>query len=197
MTFNRNKTLPGKGGLAKKLLPGSGKPSGVSQISVIQHLQGPATLVSTQAVTGLLDTGYIAPSLSSLIKASSWKALYDEYRLLEIEFTIQAVGLNNGITKFVVDDEDTTSPTADWMNSRRGFYLSHNSSSTKSHAKILYRSEDIDDLTWNSTNSESTYTPMALKMYSSLSGYGSTTNSYTWLISWVGKFEFRGIGANT
>ena len=187
-----------KGGkkLANRLIPGTVRSTNPSQVISPQKLQGPSQIVATQAVTALLDTAYIAPSLNSLTSASSWKGLFDEYRILGIKFIIEPVTLANGVTKFVMDDEDTTSPSSSWMNSRIGTILCNNSSYSKSHAVLKYRCQDIDDLQWKSTASEATYTPMALKMYTSLSGYGSPTSTNLWWITYILDVEFRGIGAN-
>ncbi len=193
--MNKNKKV-GKKSLATRLIPGSVRNTNPSQVITRQQLQGPSQIVATQATTALLDTAYITPSLGGLSNASSWKGLFDEYRILGIKFIIEPVTLANGVTKFVMDDEDTTSPSSTWMNSRIGTILSNNSSVAKSHAVLKYRCQDVDDLQWKSTATEYSYTPMALKMYTSLSGYGSPTSTNLWWISWIIDLEFRGIGAN-
>jgi len=159
-------------------------------------LEGPVTIVASQASTGLSDTAYIVPSLSQLANATSFKACFDEYRLTEVQYEIQATGLNNGVTKFVLDDADATVPTATWAKSRIGKLLSNNSCSPNSHAIMRFRSQDITDLQWYSTNSNPTYTPVALKIYTSAADYGTSTSVNLFVIKWKGKFEFRGLGAN-
>lgn len=195
MKAPEKKTKRGKRSLGTVLLPGSGKPSNPSQVIVRMKLQGPILKVSTQASTALLDNAYVAPSLSSLSQVSSFSNIYDEWRLTGIDFYIQMVGLNNGQTKFVPDDEDATSPSSTWMNSRIGYLLSNNSCSPNSKKVIHYRSQDLDDLEWQSCGSGSSYTPMALKMYTSATEYGTTPSVALFTVSWIGHFEFRGIGA--
>lgn len=184
-----------KARLGQILLPGSGKPSNPSQVINRVKLQGPVLKVSTQATTALLDNAYVAPSLAGLTQVSSWSAIYDEWRLIGVDFYVQMIGLNNGQTKFVCDDEDTTSPSSTWMNSRIGFLLANNSSAPGSRRIIKYRCQDLDDLEWQSCATQSTYTPMALKMYTSVTEYGTTASVGLFTVSWIGHFEFRGIGA--
>jgi len=191
--MNRGKRT---GSLASSLLPGSSKPSDPSQIKVSMWLQGPTALVATQASTGLLASAYIAPSLAGLTNAASFKAIYDEYRIIELRFHLLPATLANGSTKFVVDDEDVTSPTRDWMNSRRGHVLSNNSSGYVRPVKVNYRSENIQDLEWLSTNTQPSVATMALKMYTDAANFNSPTSTNLWLISWEAYVEFRGIGAN-
>jgi hypothetical protein len=116
--------------------------------------------------------------------------------MTKIRFHLLPTNLANGVTKFVMDDEDTTSPTANWMNSRRGSILSNNSSGYTRPVMIEYRSENFTDLEWNSTNTAATVANMALKMYTDNANYGSPTSTNLWYITWEGYFEFRGIGAN-
>lgn len=184
-----------KKSLGTVLLPGSGRPSNPSQVMVRMKLQGPILKVNTQPTTALLDNAVVLPSLASLSQVSSISAVYDEWRLTGIDFLIQMVGLNNGQTKFVLDDEDSTSPNATWMNSRIGYYVPNNSCAPGSKRIIHYRSEDLDDLEWQSCATASTYTPMALKMYTSATEYGTTASVALFTVSWIGHFEFRGIGA--
>ena len=158
-------------------------------------LQGPTSLIASQASTGLIST-YIAPALSQLNKASSIKAVYDEYRLLKVRFHVRPATLSPGTTKFVLDDADATTPDQTWADSVRGYMLSNNSSDPKSTRTFTYASQDFDDLAWQSTYSDATYTPCALKMFSSLAAYGTPTSTNIWVITWEGLFEFRGIGAN-
>lgn len=191
----KNKKVKAKRTLARSLIPGSGRPSNPSQVRVQMTIQGPLTVVATQASTALLTLAYIAPSLSALTKLSSYAAVYDEWRLKRIKFHLVPCTLANGVTKFVMDDEDATSPTKSWMDSRRGVVLGNNSSDPKNHKTLVYRSEDLDDLEWQSCSTGSTYTPMALKMYTELS-WGSPTSTNLWIVSWEGDFEFRGIGAS-
>lgn len=158
-------------------------------------LQGPTSLVASQATTGLVST-YVAPALSQLNKASSIKAIFDEYRVLKIRFRVKPCTLANGSTKFVLDDADATVPDQTWADSVRGYMLSNNSSDPKSDRTFTYVSQDFDDLAWQSTYSDATYTPVALKMFSSLSSYGTPTSTNLWIVTWEALFEFRGIGAN-
>ncbi len=183
-------------GLARKLLPGSGRPSDPSQIAVEMKLAGPGILISTQASTALLNQGYITPSLSALNQAASWKGIYDEFRLVEVEYHIQAVGLNNGVTKFVVDDSEASTPSRSWIENRIGHVLSNNSCAPNSHKVIRYCAQDLTDLAWNGTYSAATYTPFALKMYTDATYFGSTPSVNVFYIWWIGRFQFRGIGAN-
>lgn len=194
-TNRPNRRRP-KTGLGKQLIPGTNRPSNPSQVITSVWLQGPTLLNATQASTALFNTSYVAPSLSALTNAASWKALFDEWRLLEIRFRVQPCTLANGITKFIVDDEDLTTENKSWNDSRRGIVLSNNSGNPKSTRVITYRSMDFDDLAWQSSYSSATYTPCALKMYTDATNYGSPTSTNLWLISWEGHFQFRGIGAN-
>jgi hypothetical protein len=190
------KSKKGRSSLATALIPGSAKPSNPAQVKVGMWLQGPGALIATQPSTGLLYTAYIAPALSGLTNAASFKAVYDEWRCTKLKFHIVPTNLANGVTKFVVDDEDTTSPTANWMNSRRGTLLSNNSSGYVRPVTIDYRSENFTDLEWLSTNSSPSVANMSLKMYTDSANYGSPTSTNLFYITWEGYFEFRGIGAN-
>lgn len=185
-----------KADLASRLLPGSGKPSDPAQIVVQQKISGPGILISTQSSTALLSQGYITPSLSALNSATSWKGIYDEFRLIGVEYHIKAVGLNNGVTKFVVDDSEASTPSLSWIENRVGHVLSNNSCNPDSHRVIRYRAQDLEDLKWQGTYSSSTYTPFALKMYTSATAMGTTPSVNLFYIWWVGIFQFRGIGAN-
>jgi len=182
--------------LAGRLIPGSGSPSDPAQIVVQQRISGPGILISTQAATALLSQGYITPSLSALNSATSWKGIYDEFRLVAVEYHIQAVGLNNGITKFVVDDSEASSPSLSWIENRMGHMVSNNSCAPNSHKVIKYRAQDLEDLKWQGTYSAATYTPFALKMYTNATNMGTTPSVNLFYIWWIGTFQFRGIGAN-
>ena len=194
--MGKKKGNKAKGGLAGSLIPGIAKPSNPSQVVRGFWLQGPGAMISTQAVTGLLSSAYIAPSLAGLTNAASWKALYDEWRVTKLKFHLLPVTLANGSTKFVMDDEDLTAPTVAWMNSRRGTLLSNNSSGYIHPVTIEYRSQNFTDLEWNSTNTAPSVANMGLKMYTDTANYGSPTSTNLWYITWEGYFEFRGIGAN-
>ena len=195
--MGKQKGKKGKSGsLANKLIPGSAKPSDPSQVSVGMWLQGPGSLIATQPSTGLLYTAYIAPSLAGITNAASFKAIYDEWRITRIKFRLIPTNLANGCTKFVMDDEDLTSPTVAWMNSRIGTVLSNNSSGYGRPVTIEYRSQNFTDLEWNSTNTAPSVANMGLKMYTDLANYGSPTSTNLWYITWEAYFEFRGIGAN-
>jgi hypothetical protein len=159
-------------------------------------LSAPGILISTQASTALLSQGYVVPSLSALNQASSWKGVYDEFRLVGVDYHIQAAGLNNGVTKFVVDDSEASTPTLSWIENREGHVLSNNSCAGNSHKVIRYRAQDLTDLEWYGTYGSSTYTPFALKMYTNATNMGTTPSVNLFYIWWVGHFEFRGIGAN-
>lgn len=182
--------------LSNRLLPGSGKPSDPAQIVVQQKISGPGVLISSQASTALLNQGYITPSLSALNSAASWKGIYDEFRLVEVEYHIQAVGLNNGVTKFVVDDSEASTPSKTWIENRVGHIVANNSCAPNSHRVIRYKAQDFEDLKWQGTYSAATYTPFALKMYTDATYFGTTPSVNLFYIWWIGKFQFRGIGAN-
>lgn len=182
--------------LGSGLIPRTRGSSNPSQIPVRVNLQGPSLLIATQASTALLATSYVAPTLSSLTQAAYWKALFDEYRILKIKFHVKPATLANGVTKFIMDDEDVTTENKSWNDQRLGFVLSNNSSNPQSCRTFTYVPKNFPDLEWNSTYSSATYTPMALKMYTDLTNYGSPTSTNLWLVSWEALFEFRGIGAN-
>lgn len=185
-------------GFNRIMLPGPASPSTGAQKIYKHTLAGASTLLNTQSTTGLFNIGYLTPSLSTLKKVVNWKSVYDEWRLVGVDFHIAAIQQQNGVSHFVVDDEDNTMENADWFEARGDRrVLLNNSASPLSSTVIKYRSQDLSDLTWKSTYSESTYTPCALKFYTSLTEYG-TPASITGLyyIYWVGHFEFRGIGAN-
>lgn len=192
---SRSKTSNRPAKLANRLLPGPDKASNPSQVQVGMWLQGPPTKFTTQASTGLI-TSYVAPSLSALTNAASFKTVYDEWRLTALKFSLFPLGSNGGVTKFIMDDADNTLPNSTFAFARRGFTYSNNSANHKSTPTIKYRSEDITDLEWYSTASASAYTPMALKIYTDLSNYVSQPSTDLWLVIWEGFFEFRGIGQN-
>ena len=181
--------------LDRKLFPGSGAPSNPSQIQVQMWLQGPPTKLTSQSSTGLISAA-VTPSLNSLNNASSWKTIYDEYRIMKIRFTCIPLGVNGGCTKFVLDDGDATLPNATFAQARRGYLVTNNSSFKGSTLKLNYKSEDLTDLEWLGTGTAPTYTPMALKVYTDLSTYVTQPSTDLWLISWECLFQFRGIGQN-
>ena len=181
--------------MARRILPGSGGASNPSQVQVGMWLQGPPTKLTTQSSTGLISSA-VAPSLSALTNAASFKTVYDEWRLTRVRFKLFPLGANGGVTKFVMDDADATIPNTTYAYARRGFTYSNNSANHKSTPAITYRAEDLTDLEWYSTNSAAAYTPMALKVYTDLSNYVSQPSTDLWLIEWEGFFEFRGIGQN-
>jgi len=164
---------------------------------VQMKLQGPSTLVYSQTTTGLTSVAYIGASLSALTSSASWRALYDEYRIISVDFNIRAVGEQSGVTKFVFDDEDTTTPTGAWMSARRGTIVSNNALAPLSHAKIHYASQDEQDLRWLSTNTQHTVLTGVLKMYTDAASYGTgTTSTNLFYIDYIVNIQFRGIGAN-
>lgn len=180
--------------LATAMFPGPGKPSNASQVKVGMWLQGPPTKLTSQSSTGLVSAA-ITPSLSALTLASNWKAIYDEWRLLRIRFTLIPLGANGGCTKFIMDDEDATIPNASFAAERRGLLATNNSANHTSPIVLNYQSQDVDDLKFVGTVTSPSYTPMALKVYTDLSTYVTQPSTDLWLVSWEGFFEFRGIGA--
>jgi len=185
-----------KGTLSREIIPGSGLPSNPNQVAVEMWLNGPQTMVATQASTALFTGGVIQPSLGALTKTSSWKAVWEEYRLIALDFMVIPVTLANGATLFVLDDADATAPDSTWANSSQGLILSNNSSCFVKPRRLKYRSADVVDLQWRSTYSDYTYTPMALKMYTDAANWGSPTSTNLWIVRWRGLFQFRGAGVN-
>lgn len=190
---NKTRRLGGQGRLDRMIIPGSARASNPSQIVQRMVLQGPPTKVTSQASTGLIVVN-VNPSLSALTNASSFKTVYDEWRLTAIEFQLTPLGANGGSTKFILDDEDAIVPTLAFANARRGTLLS-NSNASKNYHRLSYRCEDIDDLKFISCTNSSTYSPVSLKIYSDLSTYVTQPSTDEWLITWEGHFEFRGVGA--
>lgn len=184
----------GRSRLDGMILPGSSRPSNPSQIVTRMWIQGPPTKITSQASTGLIAVN-VNPSLSALTNASSFKTVYDEWRLTAINFKLTPLGANGGATKFILDDEDAVVPVLSFANARRGTLLSNNSANEKSTHVLSYRCEDIDDLKFISATNSSTYSPVSLKVYSDLSTYVSQPSTDMWLITWEGHFEFRGVGA--
>lgn len=196
MRVNRRRAL--KSRLPTRMLPGPSSPSTGAQKIVKIVLNGSSTLLSTQATTGLFTTSSLTPSLSALAKTSSWKAVFDEYRLVGVDFYIRAIQVSGGVANFLVDDEDATGENATWFESRPDRKLVvNNSASPLGSTVIKWRSQDLEDMEWRSTYAEPTFAPCTLKFYTSLTEYG-TPASVTGLyyINWIGHFEFRGIGAN-
>ncbi len=184
--------------LPRRMLPGPGGPSTGAQKIVKITLNGSSSLLSTQATTGLFTTSSLSPSLSALIKTSSWKAVFDEYRLVGIDFYIRPIAVSNGVSNFLVDDEDATGENASWFESRPDRKLVvNNSAASKAPTVIRWRSQDLEDMEWRSTATDAAFVPCVLKFYTSLTEYG-TPASVTGLyyVNWVGHFQFRGIGAN-
>ena len=184
--------------LPRRLLPGPSSPSTGAQKIVKVTLNGSSTMLSTQATTGLFTTSSLTPTLGALAKTSNWKAVFDEYRLVGVDFYIRAISSSNGISNFLVDDEDATGENATWFESRPDRSLIvNNSASPQSHTVIRWRSQDLEDMEWRSTYNEASFSPCTLKFYTSLTEYGtpaSVTGMY--YVNWVGHFEFRGVGAN-
>ncbi len=190
----KNQSKKKKNDLAHRMIPGPGGPSNPSQVQVGMWLQGPPTKLTSQSSTGLISAA-ITPSLNAVTNSSSFKTVYDEWRLTKIRFTCIPLGTNGGTTKFVLDDADATLPNSTYAGSRRGSLTTNNSSYKGSTLRLNYRSQDLSDLEWYGTASASTYTPVALKVYTDLSTYVTQPSTDLWLISWEGYFEFRGIGA--
>jgi len=158
-------------------------------------ISGPLTQLATAASTGLIATT-ISPALASLNKATSFKAVFDEWRLLKIRFKLIPSALANGVTKFYLDDADTTTPDRTYIDSVRAVTLSNNSSDPKSTRVLNYRAQDFSDLSWHTTYDQSSVADMALKIYTDNANYNSPTSTNLWSIAWEGYFEFRGVGAN-
>ncbi len=187
----------GNSRLTSRLLPGPGAPSTGAQKIVAAQLPGSSTLINTQATTGLLSTNTLSPSLSALNKTSNWQAVFDEYRILGVDFHIIAMGANAGVTQFLVDDEDATSNNATFFEARPDRKVVNNHvSSPYSRAEFHWRAQDLEDLEWRSTYSDNAFVPAALKFYSSLSEY-ATPASITGLyhVYYTMHVEFRGVGA--
>ncbi len=184
--------------LAARMMPGPAKPSTGAQKITKVVLNGASSLLSTQATTGLFTTSSLTPSLSALAKASNWKAVFDEYRLVGVDFYIRAITSSNGISNFLVDDEDATGENATWFESRPDRSLVvNNSASPQGHAVIKWRAQDNEDFEWRSTYAEPTFAPCTLKFYTSLTEYGTPASvSGIYSVNWIGHFEFRGVGAN-
>ncbi len=183
-----------KGKLDRKLIPGNARPSGPEQTIVREKLPFPPVKLTSQSSTGLISYSY-TPSLSLLTKATSLKDTFDGWRLTDVWFNVYPVGANGGCTKFIVDDEDATLPNSTFAAARPGTVMTNNSSNSKSVYRHHWRAQDLSDLEFYSTQNQSTYTPVALKIYTDLTTYITQPSTDLWLIEAVGSFEFRGIGA--
>ncbi len=181
--------------LDKALLPGSSRPSNPSQVQVQMWLEQPTTLLTTQATTGLMSTPTVTPTLSTFNMASSF-SMYDEYRFLEVRFhLVPNNGVTTGVTKFILDDEDNTTPTRTYVESRRGWLLSNNSSQKDSIKTLVWRAEALEDLEWYSVYSQASNFFVCLKNYTDAANYNAPSSSNLWACRVEVLVQFRGIGA--
>lgn len=178
--------------LAGKLLPGSSRPSVPAQVQVQEWLGVDVQLAATSAGAMALS---FAPSLSSLTYIASYKNIYDEYRIVGIEWIVRALDPTKvGTAKIYVDDSDVAVPTLASTVSRAGKLVSM---SDVWHAHTFkYRSQNITDLTWLDTNTASTQQYAALKIFSNAANFGGSAVSLNvFVVETRLHVQFRGIGA--
>ncbi len=196
----RNQRIPASRGssrLDRRLLPGPGLPSTGAQKVVKETLAGSSVLLSTQATTGLFTTSALSPSLSAIANAAK-RTYYDEYRITGVDFFIRACSGSNGVSQFLVDDEDATGGNASYFEARPDRHvLVNNSASQLSAVDIRWRAQDLEDLEWRSTDNDYSFNPCTLKFYTSLTEYGtpaSVTGAFH--VFYLVHLEWRGVGKN-
>ena len=193
MTRRRNRNQQGNAAkLATALFPGSSRPSTKAQRHVQMLLSGPPTLLSSDG-SGTIAAAD-APTLANLAKYSSYAATWDEFRILGVRWTVQPVGVNAGVTVFYVDDEDTVVPSSTSAQTKGQFVLSCNSAAHSKPAVIPYRSQNVTDLTWYSTNSQASTQFCALKVYGNNATYNQPASTALWLVRHELLIQFRGPG---
>lgn len=180
--------------LATALAPGSGKPSIPGQVKVGMWLSTAPVKISCNG-SGDIATTY-TPTLATLSGVTSYQGVYDEYRITAIKFHILAVGSNAGMTAFFIDDADANNPTQGQAWSRRPVVLPNNHINPDCRRTLKYRSQNMTDLTFLSTATQSTFAFAALKVYTDNAYYGTAAAAASMWTVWAEVFvEFRGIGA--
>ena len=106
----------------------------------------------------------------------------------------------SGLTKFYLDENDSTVPTATSAAAHLGTLAPNAAENPKSDFMISWRAEDVTDAVWYSCASSASYVPLSLKLYTSSAAYGSSVGvsgaETKWFVQPIITFEFRGVGGN-
>lgn len=144
--------------------------------------------------TGLAATA--SPKLSDTPNSANFCAVYDEYRILEIQFFVQAINpAMVGATKVYVDENDATVPNSASAAARIGALIPNASANPKSCHVFTWKAKDYTDLAYTSTGSPS-FSPCFLKFFTNSTEYGTPNSAGdAFDLMYTMKVQFRGVGA--
>lgn len=143
--------------------------------------------------TGLAATA--SPKLSDTPNSANFCAVYDEYRILAIKFTVQGISQVLGATKVYVDENDATVPNSASAAARIGALVVNNSASPLSKHVFTWVAKDYTDLAYTSTGSPS-FSPCFLKFFTNSTEYGTPNSSGdVFDLMYEMTVQFRGVGA--
>jgi hypothetical protein len=144
--------------------------------------------------TGLAATA--SPKLSDTPNSANFCAVYDEYRILKIKFTVQAINPTMiGATKIYVDENDSTVPNSASAAARVGALVPNCSANPKSVHTFVWQAKDYTDLAYTSTGSPS-FSPCFLKFFTNNTEYGTVNSAGdAFDLMYEMTVQFRGVGA--
>ncbi len=178
--------------LGQLLNPGSARPSVRAQQLVRMYASFPVTKITSSGAGAVGSV--IAPSLSLLNNLTSLQGVFDEYRFIEIIYHVRPVGPNAGDLAYYVDDEDAGAPTLASAGNKAEFIMPVHSGNPKSAFALRYRSQNLTDLSYLSTSTQSTSQFSTLKVYGDTANYGVPASTDMVLVEPVALVEFRGVG---
>lgn len=194
---NSKRSVPGsRRPLVKFLEPGSSVPSCPAQKPTKLWLNFPTVLYATNA--GGTIAANFAPTLAGLANVSALQAQFAEFRMLAMDFHVEAVETHAGSTKFFISDSDgSTAPTATQANQVNGWVLPNNHINPRSFRVFKYRSQNLTDLIFLSTATQASTQNCALKIYTDTATYRAPGSAQMWNVWARVLFQFRGAGSAT
>ncbi len=177
--------------LKNRLIPGSSRPPNYAE-QVVEHgwVKAPSVLVAASAGT----IAYVqTPTLASLSNVAGFQALYDEYRIIKINWLVQASGPNSGSTLFYIDDNDTSNPTSTTADRKGVVTMCNNSANPKSTRLFKWKAQSLLDLDFLDCSGSASSNWASLKIYTTTLAYGSGSST-AFLVSPMVYIQGRGKG---
>ncbi len=185
--------MSGQAALYQSLIPGDSRPRNPNQIRTRALYQCTPVALAT-SLSGIIADSSNQVKLSAIPNYTYLQSLWEEYRILRCRWEITpADPTGTGVTKFYVDESDTTTPTLGTAGSKLGIMVPNTSCAAKRYV-VNWAAQDLKDLQWTPTTSTTTFA--TLKSYTD-GNYGcSTTSTTLWLVQLFVEVELRGQGGN-
>lgn len=182
--------------MVTELVPGSANPKNPNQIRT-RAMYGATPTVLATSLSGIIADASNQIKLSIVPNYTSLQTLWEEYRILRGSWFLYPCTPNaTGVTRFYVDESDTTAPTLSTAGSKLGITCINSSNAIpgRGYYRVDWAAQDLKDLQWQATTGVTTVA--TLKAYTD-GNYGcSTVSTDIWVVQAFVEIELRGQGGN-